>query len=71
MMSLDDGPANGEADTHAAGLGCIEGIKKLVHALTVNADAGIPHHDADAIAVLSFSSDQQLPRPIVDADHRV
>src|SRR5437870_8207274 len=46
----------------APGIGCIEGIKELVHALTVNADGGIPHHHAHAVTVLSLSSGQQLPR---------
>src|SRR5262245_20951258 len=71
MVPLDDGPADGESDTHALALRRVEGIKELVHALTVNPYACIPHHQTHAIGVLSLGSDQQPARPIVDADHRV
>ena len=46
-------------------------LKQLVHALTIETDAGIPYRQTNAIGVFSFSSDQQLPRAIVHADHRV
>ena len=71
MMPLDDGAADGEPDAHAVALRRVEGIEQLVHALAVDAHAGIPHAHAHTIAVLPFGSDQQLPRPIVDANHRV
>ena len=70
-MSLDDRAADRQPDTHAAGLRRVEGIKELVHALMINAHARIPHGQAYTIAVLSLGSDQQLPRAIVHADHRV
>ena len=60
MMSLDDGPADREPDTHAAALRCMEGIEELVHGLAVNADTAVPHHDTHAVAMLSLGSDQQL-----------
>ena len=70
-MSLDDRAADRQPDAHAAALGRVEGIKELVHSLPVDARAGIPHGHAHAIAVLPFGSDQQVPRAVVDADHRV
>ena len=71
MMPLDDGAADGESDTHAVALRRVEGVKQLVHALAVEARASIPHGHAHTIAVLPFGSDQQLPRAIVHANHRV
>ena len=71
MMPLDDGSADGEPDTHAAALRRMEGIKELVHAPTVNANAGIAHYHTHVIAGVLLSADQQLPRPIIDAAHRV
>ena len=71
MMPLDDGAADGEPDAHAAALGRAKGIEQLVDALAIEPHAGIPHAHADTIAVLPCGSDQQLPRPIVDANHRV
>src|SRR5580765_7288210 len=70
-MPLHDGAANGEPDTHAVALRCVEGIEQLVHALPVQARAGIPHHHAHAIAVFPFRSDQHLPQAIVHTEHRV
>src|SRR5712691_8774874 len=71
MMSLDDGATDGEPDTHPVGFRCVEGVKQLLHALGVDAHAGIPHAHAHTIAVLAFGSDQQLPRAIVHVSHRV
>ena len=70
-MSLDDRAADEQPDAHAAALRRVEGIEQLVHALTVEPDAGIPDDHTHTVAILPFGSDQQLPRPIVDVDHRV
>src|SRR5262250_803178 len=35
-MSLDDGATDGEPDTHAVGLRCVEGVEQLVHTLGVD-----------------------------------
>ena len=43
----------------------------MLHALGVEAHARIAHGHTHTIAVLPFGSDQQLPRAIVHADHRV
>src|SRR6476660_7010058 len=71
VMSLDDGAADGEADTHAVAFRRVEGVEQLGHALRVDADAGIAHAHAHTIVVLLFGSDQQLPRPIVHGGHRI
>src|SRR5205823_3933245 len=71
VMSFDDGAADGEADTHAVAFRCVEGVKQLVHALGVDAHAGIPHAHTHTVAFVPFGSDQQLPRAIVDTHHRV
>ena len=71
MMSLDNGAADRQADAHAVTFRCKESVKELVHALGVDPHAGIPNAHTDAIAVLPFCSDQQLPRPIVHVTHGV
>jgi hypothetical protein len=57
VMPLHNRSADGQSDTHAAALRGVEGIEELVHALTVNADAAVPHHHAHAVAILSLGSD--------------
>src|SRR5262245_34663695 len=71
VMSLDDGAADGEANTHAVALRRVEGVEQLGHVPRVDADADIAHAHAHTIAVLVFGSDQQLPRPIVHGGHRI
>ena len=71
MMSLDYRAADRQSDTHTAALGRVKRIEQLVHVLTVEADAGIPHHHTHAILRFSFGSDQRLPMALVDTDHRV
>src|SRR6266446_5567345 len=48
-MSLDDRTADRQPDTHAVALGRVERIEQLVHAPTLDADAGIPHRHAHMI----------------------
>ena len=71
MMSLDDRAANRQPNAHTAALGCVEGIKKLFHALVIETHTGIPHDQAHKVAVFSFCSDQQVPRSVVNTNHRV
>ena len=71
MMSFDDGATDGESDPHPVMFGRVEGVKQLVHDLRVDSDAGIPHGQAQAIAVHLFCFDQQLTRAIVHVNHRV
>src|SRR5262245_29202706 len=71
VMSLDDGPADGQADPHPVALGRVEGVEELVHALRIEANAGIAHGDPHTVGGLAFGSDQQVPRTVVDANHRI
>ena len=64
-MSLDDGAADGEPNSHPLALGRVEGVEKLVHVLAVETGAGIPYDQTHTIAVVAFRSDQQLPQSIV------
>ena len=70
-MPFDDRTADGEPDTHAVAFRRVEGVKQLVHARGGDAHSGIPHTHTHTIAVLSFGSDQRLPRAIVHTRHRV
>src|SRR5688572_15004730 len=70
-MSFDDGAADGEPDPHAGALRRVERVEQLVYTLLVDAHAGIPYGQAHSILVLAFGSDQQLPRAVVHAHHRV
>src|SRR6185436_15361829 len=71
VMFLDDGAADGEANTHAVAFRRVEGVEQLGHVLRVDTDAGIAHAHAHTIALLVLGSDQQLPRPIVHGGHRI
>src|SRR5262245_24903262 len=72
VVSLDDGAADGEADSHAVAFRRVEGLEQLGHVLRVDADPGIAHAHAHTIAVLVFfGSDQQLPWPIVRGSHGI
>ena len=64
-MSLNDRAADRQPDAHAAALRRIEGIKDLVHALTVKAHAGILDGHSHAFTVFPLGSDQQLARAII------
>ena len=49
-MSLDDGTAHGEADSHAATLGRVERLEQFVRVLEIETDAGIADRHTDSIA---------------------
>src|ERR1700681_3302891 len=69
-MLFDDGTADGESDAHATALGGVEGLKDLVHDVGLEAHPDILHRQAHTIALVTLSSDQELPRTIVHAGHR-
>jgi hypothetical protein len=71
MMSLNDGAADREPHTHAVALCGVKGVKHFVHALAVNAEAGISHREAYGVAVVMVGSDQQLTRAVVYVGHRI
>src|SRR5260370_38464773 len=70
MMSLNDGAADGEPDTHTVAFRRVEGVKQLVHVLRIDAHAVVPDAQAHMIAVLAFGADQQAPRATVHILHR-
>src|SRR5882672_12026414 len=70
-MLFDDRTADGESDAHSTALGGVEGLKDLVHHVGLESDADVLHRQAHTIAFVTFSSDEQLPRPIVYASHSV
>jgi len=50
---------------------CVEGFEEPVRSLSFETNARIFHAKAHAIPLISFGSDQQLPRTIVDGTHGV
>src|SRR4026209_2491622 len=62
VMSLDDGAADGEADTHGVAFRRVEGVEQLGQVLRVDADSGIAQRHPDTIAAPGLGSDQPPPR---------
>ena len=71
VMFLDNGATHGESDTHAFDFRRVERIEQFIHTLKVEPHPGIPDGHAYAIISVPRSSDQQLPRTIVDGHHCV
>src|SRR5256885_12060614 len=65
----DDGTADGQPDAHATALSGVEGLEELVHDVGLQADSHILHGQTHPIAVVTCSSDQELPPTIVYAGH--
>jgi hypothetical protein len=45
-MAVDDGAAHGQADSHPATLGRVEGYEQLAGVLQVEAHSGVAHGEA-------------------------
>src|SRR3984893_15725201 len=71
MMTLDNGSTDGKADSHTATLSGIERLEEPARSLRLETRPRILHGQAHTIILVSFGSDHQLPRTIVDAAHRV
>ena len=71
MMTLNNGSTDGEPDSHAIILSGVERFEESARSLRVEAGSCILYGEAHAIAFVSFGSNQQLPRTIVDAAHCV
>jgi hypothetical protein len=71
MVTLDDGATHGQANPHTAVFGGIERFEESARGLRVETHPRILHDQAHTIVFVSFGSDHQLPRTIVDAAHRV
>src|SRR3984893_14863717 len=71
MMTLDNGSTDRKADPHTATLGGIERFEESAQSLRFETNPRISHGQAHTIVFVPFSPDQQLPRTIIDAAHRV
>src|SRR5512132_945407 len=71
MMPLDDRAADRQPNTHAAALGCVEGVEYSLQIRRIDADPGILHAQTHTIVSFSPGFDQQMPRAVVHALHRV
>src|SRR5258708_9200955 len=70
-VRFDDRTADGQAQAHALGLGGVERLEQAVQTLRIQSRAGIPQTDEYAVRSISARADQQLPRPLADAAHRL
>jgi hypothetical protein len=70
-VRIDNRSANREPHTHAVGLGGVERVKHTVKTLRTKSRAGILHCDEHGARGLLSSADQQLPRPLGNAAHRL
>src|SRR6267142_4389472 len=71
MMTVDNEATDRQPNTHAAILGCVKLFEKLVHTFRSKTHACVFYTQAHMITFVSFGSDDQPPRTIVDASHRV
>lgn len=66
MMALDDGAAHGQANSHAFGFRCVEGLKELFRGPGVETNSRIPNGQEDTLFPVRSGSDHHLPRAILD-----
>ena len=71
MMSLDNGLADMQPDSHSIALGCIKGLEEFVRDFRCKAESRIFHAKAHPVRTLLFGSDEQLPRAIIHRAHRI
>src|SRR6266481_6064044 len=70
-VRFDDRTADGQAQAHALGLGGVERLEQAVQTLRIHSRTAIPQTDEYAVRSISARADQQLPRPLADAAHRL
>lgn len=70
-MTLDNGLADRQSDSHSVILRCIEAFEKPVRGLWFEADSHIFHADAYSISPISIGCDDQVSGTIVDCAHRI
>ena len=70
-MTLDDGTTDGESDSHAAVLRCVERVEESVRGLRVEPRSRVFDAQEHAFAFLLLGAHQQLPWTIVHGTHRV
>ena len=62
-MGIDDGPADRQPHAHAAGFGGVEGLENTIEMFRIDPWPGIAHRHEDAVRLVRFGADQQLPGP--------
>jgi hypothetical protein len=70
-MPLDDRATDRQPNTHATAFGGIEGLEQPLEILRIDTGTGILHAQTHTIISFSPGSDQQLPRAVVNVEHRV
>ena len=70
LMTLDNGPAHRQSDSHTIILCCVEGSEEPARGLRFKAYSDIFHAKSHTISLISFRSDNQVSRTIVDCAHR-
>ena len=70
-MRLDDGATDRQANPHTAGLGRVERFEEFIHRVGVETLPRVLHGEAHPVACVALGSDHQLPRAIINCDHRV
>src|SRR5690348_14374500 len=71
MMTLDNGATDGKSHSHTVLFRRVKCFEQSVHSLRVEAKSRILHGQSHVIFFVSFGSNHQLPRAIVDAAHRL
>jgi hypothetical protein len=69
LVSLNNGFAHGEPDSHSVDLGRVERLEDPFRSLRRNTDARIFHAEPDLILPVRLSSDDQLSWAIVNCSH--
>src|SRR5580700_2706961 len=70
-MRLDNRTTKREPYSHTVILGCVERLEESVRSFLAETDSCVFDGQAHTIAFVSFASDCQLSRTIVDGAHRV
>src|SRR5215471_8515784 len=71
MMSLDNGLAHMQPDSHSLSLSCIESLKEFVRSFRCEAVSDIFDAEAHPARPVPFGPDEQFPRTILYQSHRI
>src|SRR5215467_6065753 len=71
MMSLDNGLAHVQPNSHAINLSCIESLKEFVRSFRCEAVSDILDAEAHPPRPVQVGPDEQFPRAIIYRSHRV
>ncbi len=70
-MSINNGPADGESDSHTVSFGRVKRFEESVGSVRCKSDSRILHRQTHTIVFVAFGSDEQFSRTIVDGTHRL